>query len=157
MKASIKSLMNCYPINSGPEDGSPSTLIGLESSWNCALFQMERPYSCLSMVQSISRQQAEGSQLASKFPRLFITSNDNLFPLLYLCLKYQELKDTINLISLSAHLYYLFVSADPQPQILPLPIHVCILNIDLLFLQANDNNAEVFLYRRKKAKKRRVS
>lgn len=58
-------------------------------------------------------EQAEKSQLALELPHLSMTSNDHLSPLLYLCMKYQELKDVINLIFLSAHLHDLLVSAGP--------------------------------------------
>lgn len=39
-----------------------------------------------------------------------------------------------------------FVSADPRPQISPMPIRACILNIDLIFLRAKDHNQEFFFH-----------
>lgn len=39
-----------------------------------------------------------------------------------------------------------FVSADPRPQISPMPIHACILNIDFIFLRAKDHNQEFFFH-----------
>lgn len=47
-------------------------------------------------------------------------------------------KDEINLTFLSAGLHDICFSRSSLPQILPLPIHVCILNIDLIFLYAKD-------------------
>lgn len=122
-----------------PEDVSFLYELRLQSGSS----RLELPHSLHAILQVTLR---TGGKIPARFktPHLFTTqmttfSNDFISALNTRSWKRES-------ISYSLWPLLSFVSADPRPQISPMPIHACILNIDFIFLQAKDHNQEFFFH-----------
>lgn len=103
--------------------------------------RLELPHSLNAIVQVTL---STGGKIPACFktPHLFITQMTTFSYYFISALSTRSWKRES--ISISLWPFVSFVSADPHPQISPMPIHACILNIDFIFLQAKDHNREFF-------------